>query len=58
MNGEPSGSEKKPQAIKLEVKMEIIKLLKKGEVMADVAQKFNMTLLTCLSLIKTLEKKN
>ncbi|XP_045101357.1 tigger transposable element-derived protein 1-like [Portunus trituberculatus] len=56
INGEASGSAKKRQAITLEVKMDIIKRLEKGEKMSDVARKFNMNRSTVGTIIKNKEK--
>ena len=56
INGEASGSAKKRQAITLEVKMDIIKRLEKGEKMSDVARNFNMNRSTVGTIIKNKEK--
>ncbi|XP_045117649.1 tigger transposable element-derived protein 1-like [Portunus trituberculatus] len=56
INGEAGGSAKKRQAITLEVKMDIIKRLEKGEKMSDVARKFNMNRSTVGTIIKNKEK--
>lgn len=58
MKGEASasGSAKKRRAITLEVKMDIIMRLEKGEKMAEVARKFNMNRSTVCMILKSKEK--
>lgn len=58
MKGEvsASGSAKKRRAIALEVKMDIIKRLEKGEKMAEVARKFNPNRSTVCTILKSKEK--
>lgn len=55
-NSEANGNAKKRQAITLEVKMDIIKRLERGERMSDVARKFNMNRSTVGTILKNKEK--
>lgn len=56
VNSDASGSAKKRQAITLDVNMDIMKRLEKGEKMSDVARKFNMNRWTVGTIIKNKEK--